>query len=242
MLVDLHCISLRVVKHSDATSLVMAWSRERGCVTFSVPSGKSREAARRRALMMPFSLFEGVASVKPGKEISRISDVKPFGAGCASATDPVRCVVALFLSDFLASALRDSQPDALLSDFIFESVELLSLSQGKALANFHLYFVYHLGHFLGISPDTGTYGPGRFFDMREGVFTVTAPLHSDVLVPEEAHVLWTLSRLQPRTLGLMRLNREERNRALDLMLHYYSLHHGRLSTPASLSVLRDFFK
>lgn len=239
MQTPIHCICLRVIRHSDTTSLVSAWSRERGRVTFSVSSGQGREAKRLRALMMPFSLFEGVAKITPGKDIMRISDVRPFGAGNASAMDPVKNIVSLFLSDFLSVVLRESQPDDHLSDFLFDAVKLLRDVSGSALANMPIYYIYKIGYFLGISPDMGTYRPGHYFDMLEGIFTQSMPIHHSVLLPDDANMIWTLSRLSPRTLGLLRLNRKQRNQIIDGMINYYSLHLTSLQGITSLRVLRD---
>lgn len=239
MQTPIHCICLRIIRHSDTTSLVSAWSRERGRVTFSVPSGTGREAKRLRALMMPFSLFEGVAKITPGKEIMRISDVRPFGAGNASVMDPVKNVVSLFLSDFLSVVLRESQPDEHLSDFLFDAVELLREVNGTALANLPIYYIYKIGYFLGISPDIGTYYPGRYFDMREGIFTQSMPMHHSVLLPDDAKMIWILSRLSPRALGILRLNRMQRNQIIDGMMNYYSLHFTSLQGITSLRILRD---
>lgn len=132
-----------------------------------------------------------------------------------------------------------SQPDALMSDFIFESVRLMHESEGVSLANFHLYFIYHLTHFLGISPDVGTYAAGRYFDMRGGVFTSTAPMHADALLPEQASMVRVLSRLHSRNLWMLKLSHAQRNAILDRMLEYYSMHHTPLTSLSSLAVLRQ---
>lgn len=235
----LHCISLRVVKHSDATSIATIWTRERGRMAMSVSAGSGREARRRRALMMPFSVFECVGHLQPGREIMRVSDVRPFGPGNVSAADPVKNVVAMFLGDFLYAVLRENQPDTYLTDFIFDSVAELSRVNGAALANFHLYFLYRLSCFLGIAPDTGTYARGHFFDMREGVFTATPPLHAGSIDPGRAKMVWLLSRIGPDDLGRLKVNRTIRNEILDRIIEYYGMHHTSMSSLSSLQILRS---
>ena len=58
---QLRCVALRTIKYDDRRSIVSAWSEQLGRVSFIVPDGASREARRRRALLMPLSLFEGVS-------------------------------------------------------------------------------------------------------------------------------------------------------------------------------------
>lgn len=233
------CICLRAVKYSDSQSVATLWTRELGALAAVIPSGAGREASRRRAIMMPMRVFEAVAWTKPGRELARITDVKPVPAPMSA--DPAAGAVALFVSDFLCSALRQSGPDELMSDFIFSSATHLQSLGGTALANFHLYFLAHLGRFLGIEPDMGTYSAGAYFDMREGRFSVAAPLHRAALPPEQARVVAVLMRLSPRTLQLLRLSRSERNAILDVILDYYSIHYASMRSLASLPILRSLF-
>ncbi len=235
----LHCISLRVVKHTDTSSIATVWSRERGRMALAVPAGAGRTASRLRALTMPFSVFECVGHIRPGREIIKVSDVRPLGAGNPSASDPVKNIVAMFLGDFLYAVLRESQPDVHLTDFIFDAVEAFGNVRDTALANFHLYFLYRLSGFLGIAPDSGTYARGRFFDMSEGVFTSSAPLGKGAVDPARAKLLWILSNLEAEDLGKLHLNRKVRNEILDRMLDYYGMHHTSLSSLSSLQILRS---
>lgn len=233
------CICLRAVKYSDTQSVATLWTRELGVLSAVIPSGAGREASRRRAIMMPMRVFEAVAWTKPGRELARISDVKPVPAPLSA--DPATGVVALFVSDFLGAALRQSGPDERMSDFIFASAAQLQSLGGTALANFHLYFLAHLGRFLGIEPDMGTYARGAYFDMREGRFCAAAPLHRAALAPEQARLVEVLMRLSPRTLRLLRLSRAERNAILDAILEYYTIHYAPMRSLASLPVLRSLF-
>lgn len=233
------CICLRAVKYSDSQSVATLWTRELGALSAVIPSGAGREASRRRAIMMPMRPFQAVAWTRPGQQLARISDVKPLPAPLSA--DPAVGAVALFVSDFLGAALRQSGPDERLSDFIFSSAALLHGLGGTALANFHLYFLAHLGRFLGIEPDMGTYAQGAYFDMREGRFTAAAPLHRAALAPEHARMAATLMRLSPRSLRLLRLSRADRNAILDAILDYYTLHYASMRSLPSLPILRSLF-
>ncbi len=236
----LNCIALRTVRHSDATSIVTAWSRQRGRIAVAISAGAGREAQRRRALMMPLGLFEGIGHFKPGEDICRMSDVR-LTPGSMSPQGAVGATVAMFLADFLASALRDSPPDPRLSDFLFPEIGAIGTLSPAALANFHLMVIYRLGHFLGIEPDLATYAPGRWFDMREARFTSAPPVHHQALDPERARGVVLLSRMNRRNLARVRLSRADRAALLDSVLEYYSIHHAPLSSLASLAIVREIF-
>lgn len=236
-----HGIALRSVKYSDTASIVTVWSVELGRMAVSLPSGSSREARRRKALMMPLGAFEAVAHLKPGQEIARLSDVRQISPSPAASGNPAKSAVAMFLSEFLYAVLKESAPDPNLGQFLINSIRELNEAQGTALANFHLMLLYRLGHFLGIEPDMGTYSPNAYFDLKEARFSTAAPLHAQFLTQEQSRAVRLLSRLNSRNLHLMRLSRDQRNQILDYMLQYYSLHHAPLTSPPSLEILRTIY-
>ncbi len=241
MYTPLVCIALRTVKLSDSKNLLSAWSRELGRVTFAVPAAVSREGRRRRALTAPLCVVEGVSDIRPGRDILSIRDVRALPASLALSPSPAKVVTAMFLAEALDVLLRRSQPDSTLSDFLFGSVEALAaLDDARAVANFHLVFLFRLTHFAGIAPQLKDYRRGTLFDLREARFRSTAPLHADFLRGDECTVLMALSRADYASACHLPLDRYGRRRALDLVLSYYSLHLSPLASLKSLDVLREF--
>ncbi|MDE6121129.1 MAG: DNA repair protein RecO C-terminal domain-containing protein [Muribaculaceae bacterium] len=234
---SLHCIALRTVRHSDSKNLLSAWSRELGRVTFSMPSGAGREARRRRGLTSPLALFEGEADVRPGREILQMRDLRPMAGSLAMDTSPVKGLTALFLAEFLDLIMRRAEPDGALSDFVFASLEYFAeMTDAGALANFHLVFVCRLMHYAGIAPDVTE--DGSFFDMREGRFRTTPPLHAEWLDENETAMLRVLAGARYDTAATVAQERLSRNILLDIMLRYYSIHLMPLTSLKSLEVLR----
>ena len=241
MLTTLQFISLRTVKYDDKRAIVTAWSRSHGRLSLLTAAGATREAARRRALLMPLSLFEGVADLRPDREIYPLREVRPLRVLAHIHAHPLKAVMSLFVADFLEWALRTSPPDQHLTDFLFESVALLdSLRDATAVANFHLYLLDHLGRFLGIEPDIGSrMADTDVFDMRDGVFRASAPMHSRYHAGSRARAVWLLSRMRPQTLAAFRFTRAERNDILDEILAYYSMHLSPVGALPSLAIVRD---
>lgn len=239
----IHCLSLRLVRHDDATSILTAWSAERGRVAVSIPAGAGREAQRRRALATPMALVEGVVVSRPGRDVLRLRDMRPWVVMSSLRSHPVKAAVALFLADVLDGVLRTAPADEHLSRFLFDAVRLLDgLTRPAAVANFHLWFLRALATFTGIAPDYGSWRPGMVFDMSEAVFRSTPPLHGRYLEPAQAAAVHMLGRLTPANMGRLRLNRDTRRRLLEGILEYYALH-GALPAGASrsLEVLKTLF-
>lgn len=234
-------IALRTVRCSEKTDIFSAYSRELGPLTFAIPAGSGKEAMRRRALLMPMSMIEGIADMNPGRELARLSQIKPIKAHQGILVNPVKNAVSLMMSDLLCAALRQGQPDTAMWDYIAASLEALDSLPSTGIANFHLVFIYGLGCVAGIEPDISTYASGCCFDMREGRFRHSLPLHGDVLVGEEARMVRVLSRMNYGNMRHVKLSRDTRNRILDQMLRYVSIHYVSVDRLRSLDVVRELF-
>ncbi len=238
----LRCVALRTIKYDDRKSIVTAWSAELGRVSMIIPAGASREARRRRALMMPLSLFEGEVDVRPGRELLSIRDVRPLRVLAELCTEPTKAVVAMFLSEVLEKVLREEQADIALTSFLFDAVENLDLMQSPVgVANFPLVFLYRLGHFIGIQPDASCWRKGYYFDMRGGQFLASLPMSNQFLDPEETELAAILSRLDFENSQRLRLPRQLRRDTLSRILRYYTLHHTNLENLNSLPVVSEVF-
>lgn len=246
MYTPLHCIALRTVRHSDSSAILTAWSAERGRVAIALPDGKGREAARRRALTMPLALFEGVAQLRPGKEILHVRDLRPSpGSPAAAAPGPARTMLHLFLAEALDRLLRESSPEPLLAEYLFGSLRRLgSLERPAALANYHMVFLFRLARFLGVAPDTslpaGARAEQMIFDIRDARFRHSIPAHPLFYGGEEARAVALLGRMDFDNMHRFRFSREERARILDAILEYYHIHllpPGELRSPEILRSL-----
>lgn len=237
---NLQCVILRSVRYNDRHTIVTAYSRQEGRVSFLTPAGQGREALRRKALLMPLSCVDCVVDMRPGRELLTMRDVSRPG-GFDFSDNPLKSVIALFIADFLNATLRERQPEESLFSFIVDAIDCLGKVNGTALANFHIAFMVSLQRYLGIEPDFSTYKRGRVFDMVDGVFRSTAPIHGKFLDREEAAEAYLLSRITMRNMGLFRFNRDQRNRVVDVILDFYSMHLENIRDLQSLEVVRSLF-
>ncbi len=240
MFQTLSCIALRTVKHSDRHSILSAYSRQRGRISLLVPAGNGREAARRRAMLMPGNRFSCVADLRDDGRIPPMRDVMSRGHSPATTGDPVKGAVTLFLVDFLNTLMRDSMPDESMFDFIDSMLEHYTVMK-RGSANFHLLFLIKLAHFAGIEPDLSTYRQGRVFDLIDGVFRDSAPLHGRFLDRNESESTVKLMRMNLRNISLYQLSATDRNTILDYILQYYNLHFASLQSIKSIDILRELF-
>lgn len=233
---------MRTVRYSDRNSILTAYTRQGGRLSFLVPAGTGRAAARLRALLMPMGRFECVADIRPGRDIHSIRDVK--AVVLPPVADPLRSTIALFVADMLSTLLKEPMSDPLLFDFIDDALRRLGENrkgmtlEGTALLNFHICFLIRLTRFLGIEPDWPTFLPGAVLDFADGIFRPFPPSHRNFLPPGESEAASLLGRMNFRNLGHFRMTRFERNTILDRILLYYQTHFPSVGEPSSLSILR----
>lgn len=238
---QLHIIPLRITRYSDRHTILNAYSLEMGRISFLTPAGNGKEAIRRRALLMPLGIVECTATIRPDRDIHSMSD--PFATVPLQAihAHPMKSIIAQFLAEILCALLRETSQDTPLFTFIAQSSLILNDLPDNRLANFHLCFLYRLGQFIGIAPDTSCYRHGCVFDMLDGIFRDSVPSHRHFLTGDEATAVMTLSRITYRNMHLFRMNRDMRNYILDRILTYYTLHYTSLNSLRSLDVLRSLF-
>lgn len=241
MFEQLDCISLRTVKYNDRHSILSVYTRQHGRLAMLLPAGATREAKRLKAICQPMNRFSCVADFRPSRDIQTMRDVKSYATTSHASMSPVKSALALFIADFLASTLREPQQDVNLFDFLTLTIATLSDTPMARTANFHIAFLVHLQHFLGIEPDWSTYSPGAVFDLNDGIFRTAPPLHNRFLPSVEAQAAFNLRRMNFRTSGLFRMSRFDRNRILDRIIQYYSIHYPSIGTLSSLEVLHTLF-
>ena len=233
-------IVLHVLKYTDKNSIAHIYTDARGRMSFLIPQGNTRSARMRNATFMPLSVVEFEARIMPGRDLASLKDSKPIVPLHRLYADPVKSAIAMFMSELLTRTIQESERNAQLWEYLFRSVQLLD-SIDDGVANFAIFFLYNLGAFIGIQPDTGTYMPGYWFDMENGVFSRSMPSGRNALPPDEAAALVQLSRMTFSNLHLFRFSHTQRNAVLDAALRYFRLHNSTVGTMRSPEILRQIF-
>ena len=136
---------------------------------------------------------------------------------------PEKITLALFLAEFLRTALRSEPIAAPLFDYTWDSIEWLNLSE-QHFSNFHLVFLLRMTHFLGFYPNLANYADGMYFDLENSLFVAHQPLHSHYLDPTD------------------KFSGARRTRLLRFIVTYYQLHLPAFGELKSLNVLEAVFQ
>ena len=240
-------IVLHTIKYGEQKIIVDMFTRQHGRLSFIVPLPKSAHAKLKKQYFQPFTLLTIECDLRPLAQLQKLHDASILMPLPTLLCDPSKLSICLFLSEFLYHALKGEQQNMLLFDYVVSSLQWLD-SRERDFANFHLVFLMRLSRFLGFYPNLEERGERReerneavYFDLRAASFCAAPPLHRDFLMPEEAGILRLMMRMDFATMHLFRMNRQQRNRCIEVALLFYRLHLPDFPDLRSLEVLRDLW-
>lgn len=234
-------IVLHALKYGEAQLIVDMLTEEAGRVSFVCHLPKTQRGQGKKQLFQPLTLLEVAFDFRPQNSLQHFRDLRLLMPFASIPFDANKLAISLFLAEFLYHATRDEQMNRPLFNYVENSIAWLDSCQGS-FANFHLVFMLRLSRFVGFFPNLEDYAPRCYFDLREGAFVLSAPLHPDFLGPEETARILPLMRMDYTTMHLFRMSHQERNRCLDVLTQFYRLHVPNFPELRSLAVLRELYK
>ena len=233
-------VVLHTLKYGDSSMVVYLLTDVGGRRSYMVQGVRSRNGrGSKLALFQPmFPVeFEGLES--PKMEMHRLGEVHAGIVLQSIPFDVKKSAIALFMAEVLYRLVKESEANAMLFDFVWGSVEALDAAS-EGVANFHLWFLSNLCRFLGFSPGN-EYMPAAWFDIAEGLYTVTAPPREHAMSQENAMILRDMLECDVRYLGEVGLNRRQRVDFLESLLAYYAYHLDTIHTVQSIRILQEVF-
>lgn len=241
MLGKTRAIVLHSIPYNDTYTIIYMYTEAFGRASYLVARSRGKKTNVSKALFMPLSVVEMEVDHQNRRDLHRIRETKQCFPLSHLYTDPVKNVLALFLSEVLFRVVKEQEPDPRLFDFLCRSIGILDVAE-QGVANFHLVFLLHLLNYLGIYPNLESYAEGYYFDMQSGVFTDRPPLHRNYLNREESKIFSRLSKISYENMSLYAFSRRERVQIIERILAYYRLHLPEIPEIKSISVLQDLFE
>lgn len=233
-------IVLRTVKYGDTGLIVDMFTLQYGRRSFATKVTKGRRTASNASLWNPLAMVEFDADIRPNGKLPAPKEARLYYNNMRTLTNPVKSALALFLSEFLCSALKSETENTALYSYMEMSLQLFDSTE-KDFANFHLVFLMRLTRFLGIYPNLDSASPLDFFNMESGCFCKARPYHPNYLNPDDARRIPQLFRMNYDTMHLFRMSRTDRWNILGILNSYYSLHIPGFPELKSLDILHEVF-
>ena len=231
-------IILGTSKYNDRFSITHVFTRDFGRVSYLLPRSKGKSQKIKPSLFFPLSVLNIEVEHLPLRDIHRLKEAEVAFPLHDMSMNITKVSLSFFLSEFLSLVLRETERNDLLFDYLRNSIETLEATE-KGLGNFHLTFMIGLTRFLGIYPNMDHFTREAYFDLLNGEFVLSTPLHSHYLSKKQSKYLFYFQRINYGNMHLFRLSPSERNAVLETLITYYRLHVWDFPPMKSLEVLRE---
>ena len=233
-------IVLHTIPYKDNYSIVHIYTEHFGRVSYMLPGSKRKKSGLSRSLFMPLSVLDMDVDHGNRRDIQRIKEAHLSFPLVEISTNPIKNMLALFLSEVLFRVVKETEPDGRLFRFLYDSVSLLERTE-TGIANFHLVFLLHLLYYIGIYPNAESNSDSLYFDMLNSVFVREHPAHVHYLNQQECIVMVRLLKMTYENMSLYSFSRRERVRIIERILEYYRLHLPEFPEIRSLGVMQTLF-
>ncbi len=233
-------VVLSTVKYGDSGMVVQMLTDRYGRQSYMVQGVRSsRGRGSKMALFQPLFMlrFEGLESNH--SDLHKMREVQNDVVFSSIPYDVRKSTIALFMAEVLYRLIGESEANEALFEFVYTSVEALDRME-EGVANFHLWFLANLSRHLGYFPGN-SHRKGDIFDMREGLFVATQPLHDATMNEAEAEMLRDLLECDLDCLGEIPLNRAQRVAMLTRLVEYYAIHLEAIRSVRSIEILQEVF-
>ena len=111
MLYKTQGIVLHSLPYKDVYTILHIYTKDFGRVSYMVARKRGKRSSVSQALFMPLSVLDLEVEHQNKRDIQRIKEVHLAFSASSFQLDPVKNVLALFLSEVLFRVVKDTQPD-----------------------------------------------------------------------------------------------------------------------------------
>ncbi len=239
MLIKTNGIILHSLKYNDNSTIVSIYTYHFGRISYMVHGVNKKKAKFRASFLQALSIVEIDVYHVPGKNLQNIREIRSVYPFTGIPFDPLKNSLALFISEILFRALKQTEPDENLYHFLDNSIRVLDCCD-QGLANFHLVFMMKLTRYLGFAPnDEGK--EEKYFDLLNGVFIHERPPHMHFIESDLTKNFIKIMQTDYIHMYTVIISRDERMKLLDAFVEYYKLHVADFYGLNSLPILHSLF-
>lgn len=234
-------IVLHQLKYSDSAIVVQIYTQDLGRLSFLVRCRGNKKPWKQKALFQPMLILDLEIYYKESREMQLLKEYSVSYSPVNIMSNIRKTGIAIFLGEVLTTVLRQESPNKDLFRFIEDSIVYFDSTEDK-FANFHIAFLGGLTSYLGLEPGKRSGSGDLFFDMINGAFVSSPPHHNDYADPQTSTILAAFfSTSFEKSLNLP-LSGSQRNKVLEILLKYYSVHLPGLKKIRSLDILKEVFE
>lgn len=238
MRIKTRAIVLSNLKYGDSGLIVHCYTEQHGRVPFLFKGVRGKKAKTKASMLMPLTLLELEVAFSEKRELQFANDVSVLNAMINLHADPIKNSVAIFLSEVLSKTLRELEVNALLFQFLENSLAYFDAISGTGKSLFHLKFLLELSKFLGFYPENNYNEITTYFSPDAAHFMSNpSELNSDKSIGKLLHQLLGSSFEE---LEKIEYQSSSISGALENIVNLYLSHLSSIKEFKSYTVFRSF--
>lgn len=234
-------IVLHQIKYSDSGIIVQLYTSTFGRQSLLVKGLRNKKSGRHNILFQPLTILDAVIYYKESRGMPVLKEFSVFYSPAMIYSDIRKTSMAMFLGEALTTILREETPNNSLFTFLVESIIYFDKCP-ESFANFHIAFLAGLSSYLGFEPAPCNKAQDVYFDLLNGIFVPSPPMHSNYSDPDISGVLARFFSTSYDNSRDINLTGAVRNEVLETLIKYYSTHLPGLRRIKSLEILKEVFR
>ncbi len=240
MLIKTRGIVFKTRKYSETSVITDIFTEEKGLRSYIIGGVRTQKAKVSASLLQAMTPVEIVAYHREDKDLTRLKEIKALHVFQKIPFDMQRRAVGIFMIEIAQKTINGYEEHPALFQFLLNNFLFLDETTSP-VANLHLHFMAALSEYLGFLPGGEFSRESSFFDLQEGIFVETQPLHNYWLAPELAEKLSQLLLFPKERSHEINFSREERKAFLNRLIEFFRLRIERFPTIYSHEVLEEVF-
>jgi len=233
-------IVLQSFKYGDSSLIAHIYTEKLGRRAFIFKAVRSRKAKQKANLIQPLIILNLDFYLKEHKDILMVKEFSRSKVFNDFPYNPIKSTQAIFISEVLSKTLQEEYKSPDLYEFLVNFIDYFDLKK-ENYANLHLSFLMKFTKYLGISPGTIISKDEFYFDLDEACFLKQPPLHKSYCEPVLSSYIFKLLSENFESSSALKFNREVRNKLLEIIIRFYSIHNYNIEKLNSTDILKEIF-
>ena len=231
---------IRSIKNGETSLIVSCYLEDIGYKTFIVKGVYgSKKPKFSKAHFFPLNIVNINYSYTEGKNFGFIREVKSEILYNSLHVDIQKSSIVIFLSEILNNIFKE-ETTVNKDLFAFLLNTLSWYDEVRNCNSFHIKFLIELTRFIGFYPNINNKNDS-YFNLESGSTSETQTIGSNIK-GNDLNLFKEFLGTKFEDLNNMNIKNVSRNRILNYIIDYYSLHLQMFKTPKSINVFADIFK
>lgn len=239
MLIKTKGIVFRVIKYGETSVICDIYTSERGLQSYIINSVRAKKPKFHAGLLQVMSLIDLVAYAKEEKALNHIKELRADYVYQTIPFQILKSSVGLFMAELAQKTVKEAEQNESLFEFLYQTFIYLDKTTAP-ITNLHLWFAVQLTAYLGFMPDAlENNAELYFFDLKNGLYTLTPPDHGIYLGTDQAKILDTFLNTSLEECQNIALSSAERRAFIRSIIQYYQCHVANFSELKTFTVLQE---